>query len=88
MGVLGRKCHEPAAETRRFAALRLTKGARRPQVSEQALGAPHLALGAPDRAAHCVVLCSGAWGQSCRGPMRSFRSIFLLFLLVFQLEQN
>jgi hypothetical protein len=20
----------------------------------------------------CVVLCSGAWGQLCRGPMRSF----------------
>jgi len=35
-----------------------------------------------------VVLCSGAWCQSCGGPMRSFRSIFLLFLLVFQLEQN
>jgi hypothetical protein len=35
-----------------------------------------------------VVLRSGAWGQSCGGPRRSFRSILWLFSLIFQLEQT
>jgi len=35
-----------------------------------------------------VVPCPGAWGQSCGGPMWSFWSVLLLFLLTFQLEQT
>jgi hypothetical protein len=35
-----------------------------------------------------VVLCSGAWCQSCGGPMRSLWNIFLLFSLILQLEQT
>ena len=35
-----------------------------------------------------VVLRSGAWGQSCGGPRRSFRSILWLFSLISQLEQT
>ena len=35
-----------------------------------------------------VVPCPGAWGQSCRGPMRPFEGVLLLFSLTFQLEQT
>jgi hypothetical protein len=66
MGVLGRKCHEPAAETRRFAALRLTKGARRPKSERPALGAHSLAPGAPDRATF-ELFCARVLGASRMG---------------------
>jgi len=35
-----------------------------------------------------VVPCPGAWGQSCRGPMRSSWSVLFLFSLTFLLEHN
>ena len=35
-----------------------------------------------------VVPCLGAWGPSCRGPMRSFWNVLLLFLLTLLLKHN
>jgi hypothetical protein len=82
--VLGRKWRKPAAEiteNAEFAALRLTKGARRPQVRELALGALPLAPGAPDRttfALFCVRVLGGS-----RVGVRSDR--FGVFLYCFHL---
>ena len=35
-----------------------------------------------------VFPCSGAWGPTYRGPMRSFKCVLLLFSLIFLLEHD
>jgi hypothetical protein len=85
--VLGRKWRKPAAGTREnaeFAALRLNKGARRPQVREPALGAPTLAPGAPDRTTFAL-FCARVLGGS-RVGVRSDR--FEVFFHCFHLFYN
>jgi hypothetical protein len=84
--VLGRKWRKPAAGTREnaeFAALRLNKGARRPQVREPALGALPLAPGAPDRTTFAL-FCARVLGGS-RVGVRSdrFEVFFHCFYLSF-----
>jgi hypothetical protein len=83
--VLGRKWRKPAARTRKNAsvgALRLYKGARRPQVRELVLGAPLLAPGALDRTTSrlfCVRVLGGSRAGVRSDRFEVFSCCFHLF---------
>jgi len=42
----------------------------------------------PEQGNMLVAPCSGAWGQSCRGPLRLFEGVLMMFSLTLLLEHN
>jgi hypothetical protein len=77
------KTRSRTCENAQSGALRLSKGARRPQVSEPALGALLLAPGAPDRTTFALsrIRVLGASRVGVRGDR--FEVFFCCFYLLF-----
>jgi len=71
---------KPVAENTRKRAFR---GARLPLIEDQRWA---LHFRRPSRNNICVVSRPGAWGPTCRGPMRLFECVLLLFSLILLLE--
>jgi len=64
-----------------------------PEVGRQAPTSRRLALGFCTLGAQTGISCyvvshSGPWGPACRGHMRSFKCVLLLFSLIFLLEHD
>jgi len=63
-------------------------GALGAHLQEASVGHCIPGTGRPDRNNGNVVSRSGAWGQACRGPMRPFGHVLLLFSFILLLEHT